>query len=221
MSVQPSSQTLLLYCPYDRRVTRHVRRGGDPDLVCADCGRHVDDGAPADFAKDDAILHQRTAPITPLSTRARSMARPLRAPVRRSRGRIAWLPYALVLLIIGAGVFAAVSLANSTVFTPKPATTVTAAPPAQSAPAAGAAVPAAPASAGPAAVRVANTDGIGAYIRKTPSLADRLRPWPDNTLLKVVGPDTTADGIEWKQVEDPAGNRGWIPAQYTRPEPSS
>jgi hypothetical protein len=72
-----------------------------------------------------------------------------------------------------------------------------------------------------AAVRVANTDGIGAFLRRSPNLNDRLRAWPDNTLLKVVGPDTTAEGIDWKQVEDPAGNRGWIPAQYTRPEPNS
>ncbi len=224
MSVQPSSQTMLLYCPYDRRVTRHVRRGKDPDLICADCGRHVDDGPAASSPADDAILLQRTAPITLISARTRSMARPMRAQVQRTRTGIAWLPYALVLVIVAVGVFAAISVASSTIFAPKAATTVTAAPPgqqAQQAPAAAAPPPVAPAALAPVAVRVANTDGIGAYIRRTPSLADRLRAWPDRTLLKVVGPDTTAEGIEWKQVEDPAGNRGWIPAQYTVPEPSS
>jgi hypothetical protein len=93
--------------------------------------------------------------------------------------------------------------------------------PAAVAPAAGASAAAASAPANVSAVRVAHTDGVGAFVRRTPNLNDRLRAWPDNTLLRIVGPDTTAEGVEWRQVEDPAGNRGWIPSQYTRPDGSS
>lgn len=67
-------------------------------------------------------------------------------------------------------------------------------------------------------VVIANTGGEGAYLRTTPNLDDRLRPWPEGVRLRVIGPDASASGIRWKQVEDPAGNRGWIPAEYTRPE---
>jgi hypothetical protein len=63
-------------------------------------------------------------------------------------------------------------------------------------------------------LRVANTGGTGAYIRRTPNMNDRIRAWTDGTILKVVGPDLTQNGIEWKHVQDPAGNDGWIPAQY-------
>src|SRR5438128_6731554 len=35
-------RTLLLYCPFDRKVTRHARRGNELRLVCLDCGRSVD-----------------------------------------------------------------------------------------------------------------------------------------------------------------------------------
>jgi SH3-like domain-containing protein len=36
--------------------------------------------------------------------------------------------------------------------------------------------------------------------------------------LRVLGPDQTVNGVVWRQVEDPAGNQGWIPAQYTQAE---
>jgi hypothetical protein len=68
-------------------------------------------------------------------------------------------------------------------------------------------------------VRVANTEGVGAFLRRTPNLEDRLRAWPDGTPLRVVGPDATIDGIQWRPVEDPAGNQGWIPAQFTTTPP--
>jgi hypothetical protein len=133
------------------------------------------------------------------------------------RPRATWLPYALVLLIVATGLAVTMNLLGSAMATqPAPIVATAPGPRAQPTQAADAPVPASV-----AAVRVANTDGIGAFLRRSPNLNDRLRAWPDNTLLKVVGPDTTAEGIDWKQVEDPAGNRGWIPAQYTRPEPNS
>jgi hypothetical protein len=122
-----------------------------------------------------------------------------------------------VFLIVGSGAIVAFNLAGSAL-APRPVPT--------GAPVVASSVQAAEVSAASQpstaiAVRVANTDGVGAFLRRTPNLNDRLRAWPDNTLLRIVGPDTTAEGIEWKQVEDPAGNRGWIPAQYTKPEPNS
>ena len=36
-------RTLLLYCPYEKRVTRHARRGPKQQLVCSDCGRGVEE----------------------------------------------------------------------------------------------------------------------------------------------------------------------------------
>ena len=66
-------------------------------------------------------------------------------------------------------------------------------------------------------VAVANTGGDGIYLRRTPRLADRLIGWPDGTKLQVVGPDAQGDGQPWKQVRDPQGNVGWVPAQYVTP----
>ncbi|HEY8478133.1 MAG TPA: hypothetical protein VIN09_14830, partial [Chloroflexota bacterium] len=69
----------------------------------------------------------------------------------------------------------------------------------------------------PQRVRVANTDRAGVYLRRTPNLNDRLRAWPDNTILVVVGEDREENGLRWKHVRDPAGNVGWVPARYTAP----
>jgi hypothetical protein len=63
-------------------------------------------------------------------------------------------------------------------------------------------------------VKIVNTNGDGVFIRKTPHLNDKLVPWPDNTVLKVVGPTVDSEGIKWYYVEDPRNNRGYIPAQY-------
>jgi hypothetical protein len=65
-------------------------------------------------------------------------------------------------------------------------------------------------------VLVANTDGIGAFLRRTPQLEDKLQAWPDGTVLEALGPTVVANGIEWSRVRDPLGTEGWIPTQYTR-----
>jgi peptidoglycan glycosyltransferase len=67
-------------------------------------------------------------------------------------------------------------------------------------------------------VRVGNTDGMGVYIRRTPNLDDKLRAWPDGTVLEVVGEEVEQNGVRWRRVRDPAGNTGWVPIQYTIPE---
>jgi hypothetical protein len=66
-------------------------------------------------------------------------------------------------------------------------------------------------------VVVANTDGIGVYLRRSPKMEDQVVAWPEGTRLRVVGPDTENEGRRWKQVADPQGRTGWVPAEYTAP----
>jgi hypothetical protein len=62
--------------------------------------------------------------------------------------------------------------------------------------------------------RVANTDGSGAFLRRTPRLVDRLVAWPDATLLESLGEAAEGDELAWLKVRDPGGNVGCIPARY-------
>lgn len=74
------------------------------------------------------------------------------------------------------------------------------------------------ATAGPTRLKIANTDGLGAYIRPEPSLkAAGTAAWTDGTILEVVGADRTIEGKPWKNVKDPRGNVGWILAEYLVP----
>jgi hypothetical protein len=66
-------------------------------------------------------------------------------------------------------------------------------------------------------VVVANTDGIGVYLRDSPKMDDKVVAWPEGTKLRVVGLDTENEGRRWKQVADPQGRTGWVPAEYTAP----
>ncbi len=68
------------------------------------------------------------------------------------------------------------------------------------------------------AVYVGNTGGIGVYVRKTTRPDDRVKAYPDNTRLDVIGPDVEAEGRTWKHVRAPDGIEGYVPAQYTVPE---
>jgi hypothetical protein len=64
---------------------------------------------------------------------------------------------------------------------------------------------------------VANTGGEGVFIRFTPRASDTVTAWPDTTKMQVVGADVEADGRRWKNVRDPDGLVGWVPAEYVRP----
>jgi len=66
-------------------------------------------------------------------------------------------------------------------------------------------------------VAIFDTDGEGLFIRFTPRESDRVRAWPETTKLQVVGPDQQADGRRWRNVRDPDGLVGWVPAEYVRP----
>ena len=99
--------------------------------------------------------------------------------------------------------------------TPTPAGRATPAPAPFVAPTAPVATP----TARPTSYAVSNTDGLGVYIRRTPNPEDKIRVWPDGTMMLVVGADQQAGGTTWKNVKDPAGNVGWIASQYLNPSP--
>ena len=64
-------------------------------------------------------------------------------------------------------------------------------------------------------LRIANTGGAGAFIRREPQAnAPGLIALRDGTVVRVVGADTTVAGRVWRNVEDQRGNRGWTPAEY-------
>ncbi len=75
------------------------------------------------------------------------------------------------------------------------------------------------ASPSPVPLVVGNTGGWGVFIRLTPKASDRVRAWPDGTLMLVVGEDREAEGRIWKNVMDPSGIKGWVPAEYLVPAP--
>jgi hypothetical protein len=65
--------------------------------------------------------------------------------------------------------------------------------------------------------KVVNTSGDGVYIRRNPVQADRIVPWPDNTVMEYAGEQTDNEGIHWAKMKDPRGNVGWVPTQYLAP----
>ena len=80
------------------------------------------------------------------------------------------------------------------------------------------AAPAPTVTAAPAASRtvwVGETDGQGVYVRNTPVMADRAKPYPDGTALTLVGDDVDGDGQHWKHVKTPDGLEGYVPSIYT------
>ena len=71
-----------------------------------------------------------------------------------------------------------------------------------------------PTSASPRPAWVANTDGEGVYLRRTPSMWDTLRAYPDGTQLQVTGTFADTDGSRWYEVRTPDGTDGYVPAAY-------
>lgn len=91
------------------------------------------------------------------------------------------------------------TVAMATVPTPTQAPTPTAAP---------TAVPT------PVVYTVGNTGGDGVALRKTAGTTERLKAWPDDTKMTVVGADVEAAGEKWSNVRDPDGTVGWIAKKY-------
>jgi hypothetical protein len=67
----------------------------------------------------------------------------------------------------------------------------------------------------PRTIFVGNTDGMGAYVRQRPAMADKIKAYPDGTALTIIGPGTQAEGQSWLRVRAPDGVDGWVPQQYT------
>jgi hypothetical protein len=68
-------------------------------------------------------------------------------------------------------------------------------------------------------VYVGNTDGEGVYVRRSPTMAERVRAYPDGTALIVIGDDAEGDGQQWKHIRTPDGLEGYVPAMYTVSSP--
>jgi hypothetical protein len=70
-------------------------------------------------------------------------------------------------------------------------------------------------------VRIVNTGGTGAfYRREARAAAPGIVAYRDGTVLRIVGPDVTAEGRVWRNVEDRQGTRGWTPREYLEPSPT-
>lgn len=61
---------------------------------------------------------------------------------------------------------------------------------------------------------VANTDGIGVFLRRTPDPTDRVKAWGDGTPMTLVGADVNNTFGAWRNVRDPDGNVGYIASQF-------
>ncbi len=67
---------------------------------------------------------------------------------------------------------------------------------------------------------VANTGGVGVYLRIGPGSTGRLRAYPDGTSLQSVGtPTTSTGGSRWHHVRAPDGMEGWVAGEYLLPSP--
>src|SRR5438132_5291787 len=185
--------TLLLYCPYDRKVTPHARRGSDQLIVCLECGRPVDYPERAANDAQPDVYEQHTARFTPVAeppANRRSQARP-----RPRKVRSGWLPLVVASAALIIGILAAVNVAGNLAAPgdivasgarPAAATQSSQAPPEPGGrPAQGAAV--SPSAEQPQFVLIANTGGDGAFLRRTTNLDDHVRAWQDNTRLRIIG----------------------------------
>src|SRR5437879_3196202 len=106
LTAAESRRTLLLYCPYDRKVTRHARRGAANELACLECGRKLD-AAPRSQADERAhdVYAQGTAPMAPIGERS------ARVGGRRSRhGNGPWLRLFIASAALAVGALALVNV---------------------------------------------------------------------------------------------------------------
>lgn len=61
---------------------------------------------------------------------------------------------------------------------------------------------------------VANTGGVGVFIRNNPNSEEPIKLWDDETEMAVVGKNVLSNGLRWKHVRDPDGNVGYVAARY-------
>ncbi len=61
---------------------------------------------------------------------------------------------------------------------------------------------------------VSNTGGDGVFVRRTTDVSKRIKAWPENTQMIVVGENMTIDNTIWINVKDPDGNEGLVSNVY-------
>ena len=66
-------------------------------------------------------------------------------------------------------------------------------------------------------LKVGNTGGDGVFLRRSPRMDDKIRPWMDGTAMVVIGPTVTGDGHTWQHVRAPDGSEGYVPSEYLSP----
>ncbi|MHB1132492.1 MAG: hypothetical protein ACYC4L_08915 [Chloroflexota bacterium] len=104
--------------------------------------------------------------------------------------------------------------------TTAPSATSTTVPPTATATSAPTNTPSPSATPQPTNFILANTGGVGAWLRRSPRMNDYLVTWVDGTRFEQVGPDVQSpDGMVWKNVRDPRGNVGFMPAEWMSPAP--
>jgi hypothetical protein len=63
--------------------------------------------------------------------------------------------------------------------------------------------------------RVANTNGLGANLRRAAATSSPVvTVAPENSIVQVLGPEQQGEGRVWRQVEDNRGNQGWVPTDF-------
>jgi SH3-like domain-containing protein len=68
---------------------------------------------------------------------------------------------------------------------------------------------------------VANTGPEGVNLRRDPGQGgERIKTLADGSVVEVIAPDRTVDGIIWKNVRDAQGEVGWIAGSYLAAEGS-
>lgn len=65
-------------------------------------------------------------------------------------------------------------------------------------------------------LQIANTNGDGVWLRRTPKLEDKLNAWPEGALMKSLNEQAEAEGLKWQKVQAPDGGVGWIPERFLR-----
>lgn len=79
-------------------------------------------------------------------------------------------------------------------------------------PATATAIPPTPTPATPLVVVSAGAEGVS--IRRVPGTGDRIRAWSDGAEMVPLGEQQQASGRTWTKVRDPAGNEGWVAAEF-------
>lgn len=64
---------------------------------------------------------------------------------------------------------------------------------------------------------VYNTNFQGAYIGNERNPLMRGKLWPDGTVVIIVGPNLSLNGITWERIKDPDGTVGWMQAEFLIP----